>query len=103
MLIHFNNLVRECYTFNTKASLDSSYDKTAVLDYDGVMRGTTAMVFQHSLINLVRQGLFQRGYEEDIDYHVSTVGAYFHPMFFITNKLNMQKEHEVLFDRALVY
>ena len=100
MLMHFNSLVRECFTFNTRNSLDESCLKTSAFDYQGLIGGTTAMVFQASLINLVRQNLFKLGYEEDVDYHVSTKDAYYHPYFFATNKLNMEKVHQEYFDRA---
>ena len=102
---YLSTKMKECYANNIRTTpsttqLDKNCKQVLELDYKGVMEGTTAMIFATGLVNLVKQGLFKLGWEEDVDYHVSKSDTYSHPLFFITNKMNFEKQYEDAWDEA---
>ena len=101
---YFNTKIRHCYTLNIKksGSQDQKSDckQTKKLDFQGVVDGSTAMIFQTNLIYLVKRELYKIGWIEDVDYHVSKSDTYSQPVFMITNKLNLEKEYEDIWDES---
>ena len=97
---YFNTKNKECYTLNIRATLHSNCEQTMNLDYEGVLNGTTAMVFQSRFIDVVEQVLNKIGWNKDYNYHVSEKDAHSRPLFTMTNRMNFDKQYEEAWDKS---
>ena len=100
----FDTRKRDCYTLNIQISGNQDHESDCILtkelDFQGVFDGSTALIFQKSFIYLVKREFFKFGWRENIDYHVSKYDTYSQPVFMITNKLNLEKEYEAIWDQS---
>ena len=97
---YFNTKTKQCYTLNIRATSHSNCEQTTEVDYDGVLDGTTALVFQSRYIDVVEQVLNKLGWNKDYNYHVSDKDAHSRPLFTFTNRMNFDKQYEEAWDKS---
>ena len=102
--LYLNSKKKECYNNNIRvnvlAKIDSDCKQIVNLDYQGLIDGTTTMIFGISTIEVIKQILYKFNWKEDIDFHVSKTDVYSHPMFTITNKLKLDEQYEKAWDKS---
>ena len=101
---YLNKKNKECLTDSIREFMVSVTDPDCTqiteLDYQGVMDGTTAMIFRLEFIAIVKRVLYKFNWKEDLDFHVSKSDTHSEPVFMATNKLNLEKRYEVAWDMS---
>ena len=103
--LYLNTKKKECYNNNIRTNSlskkDSDCQQIDKLDYQSLKEGRTAIILGLSIIEVIKRViLYKFDWKEDIDYHVSKSDLYSHPMFTVTNKLNLEKHLEEAWDQS---
>ena len=97
---YFYSKTKQCYTLNIRPTSHSNCEQTTELDYQGVLDGTTAMVFQSRYIDVVEQVLNKIGWNKEYNYNVLEKDAHSRPLFTMANRMNFDKQYEEAWDKS---